>query len=262
MLTNVEITIPWADSKIGPAVVKFSSSALRPPLLLSSYSCEKKSNAFRDLTLEVDVCQSVNSAPILPSYDTHTHSNRPADLPQRTLTIEDAYDEAGIDVTINPAHTIINDSAANFNTWSAAELHDAMEQHFSQYSGSWPKWHMWCLMAGYFDNSGVGGIMFDAPAAYGGAGEAPDRQGCAVFRNHSWFNNLVSNPTNDTQAEAMRKFLYTCVHEMGHAFNYLHSWDKGRPDALSWMNYDWKYDNRNGSGSFWGNFRMRFDDEE
>ncbi|NIN69589.1 MAG: hypothetical protein GTO63_33885, partial [Anaerolineae bacterium] len=50
--------------------------------------------------------------------------------------------------------------------------------------------------------------------------------------------------------------------EMGHAFNFLHSWDKGRPDALSWMNYPHKYDRRNGAGSFWGNFRMRFDDEE
>jgi hypothetical protein len=28
------------------------------------------------------------------------------------------------------------------------------------------------------------------------------------------------------------------------------------------MNYDWRYDNRNGANSFWGNFRMRFDDEE
>jgi len=60
----------------------------------------------------------------------------------------------------------------------------------------------------------------------------------------------------------MRKFLYTYVHEMGHAFNFLHSWDKNRPDSLSWMNSDWKYDNRNGANSFWGNFRMRFDDEE
>jgi hypothetical protein len=49
---------------------------------------------------------------------------------------------------------------------------------------------------------------------------------------------------------------------MGHAFNFLHSWDKNRPDALSRMNYDWKYDNRNGTDSFWGNFRMRFDDKD
>jgi hypothetical protein len=258
LITDIEINIPWSGFKTGPAEVKFKSIFGST----TTYSCDKVSNAFRDLTLEVDVCQSVNTAPILPSYDTHDHPNRPADLPQRILDIETAYDDAGIDVTINPTHTIIDDSSSQFNTWSPAELHDAMETHFSQHPGTWPKWHMWCLLAGTFDYSSVGGIMFDAAASYGGAGDAPDRQGCAVFRNHSWFNNLVSNPTNNTQAEAMRKFLYTYVHEMGHAFNFLHSWDKGRPDALSWMNYDWKYDNRNGSNSFWNNFRMRFDNEE
>jgi hypothetical protein len=28
------------------------------------------------------------------------------------------------------------------------------------------------------------------------------------------------------------------------------------------MNYDWRYDNRNGANSFWSNFEFRFDDEE
>ena len=60
----------------------------------------------------------------------------------------------------------------------------------------------------------------------------------------------------------MRELLYTYVHEIGHAFNFMHSWDKSRPDSLSWMNYDWKYDQRNGGGSFWQNFALRFDDEE
>ena len=255
--TTAKITIPWGGSKIGPAEV-----SIKTKYATSLYSCNKKSNAFRDLQLEVDVCDSVNNAPLLPEYDTDSHSDRPVDLPQRVLTIEETYKEAGIDVTINPTNTVIDDSTSQFTTWSPAELHDAMEQHFSQHSGAWPKWHLWCLLAGTFQSSSVGGIMFDAAAGYGGAGDAPDRQGCAVFRNHSWFNNLVENPTTEAQAEAMRKYLYTYVHEIGHAFNFLHSWDKNRPDSLSWMNYDWKYDNRNGSDEFWNNFRMRFDDEE
>jgi hypothetical protein len=54
------------------------------------------------------------------------------------------------------------------------------------------------------------------------------------------------------------------VHELGHSFNLLHSWDKSRPDSLSWMNYDWKYDQRPGhtSGSYWANFAFQFDDLE
>lgn len=60
----------------------------------------------------------------------------------------------------------------------------------------------------------------------------------------------------------MAEFLYTWVHEAGHAFNHLHSWDKARPQALSWMNYDWKYDAIGGNGAFWKNFQFGFDLEE
>lgn len=259
-VTTAVITIPWGTfTAAGPAEVTFTETGGST----ISYSCARKSDSFRDMNMEIDVCTSTDIAPMLPSYDTLWHNNRPADTPQRTLTIEESYREAGVSVTIDPAHTVVDDSAAGFATWSPAELHDAMEVHYSQYSGAWPNWKMWGFLAGTFDNSGVGGIMFDAAAAYGGAGEAPERQGYAVFRNHSWFTNLVAGaPANQDQAYAMRHYLYTFVHEAGHAFNLLHSWNKSRPDALSWMNYDWKYDQRNGADAFWGNFYFRFDDEE
>jgi hypothetical protein len=120
---------------------------------------------------------------------------------------------------------------------------------------------MWGLMAGLYDRPSVGGVMFDAAAQFGGAGKAPERQGFALFRNHSWFDKL-NDGTPVEQSWAMRHFLYTWVHEAGHAFNFLHSWDKGRPDSLSWMNYDWRYDQRNGDATFWKRFGFRFDDEE
>jgi hypothetical protein len=122
---------------------------------------------------------------------------------------------------------------------------------------------MWGLLAGLFESPSVGGIMFDAAAGFGGAGEAPERQGFAVFRSHSWFTDLVDGtPADQDQARAMRHYLYTYVHEAGHAFNLLHSWNKSRPSSLSWMNYDWKYDQINGTDAFWAGFRFRFDDEE
>jgi len=255
----VTIAIPYSRFNVGPAEVTFRNAA---GAVLDRYVCNKISNAFRDVTLEVDVCKSVNTDPILPVYDTHSHSNRPATIPRRTLTIEQAYDEAGISMTINPSRSIIDDTATQYVTWSVSELHDAMETYFSHYTGSWPKWNVWCLLAGTFHNIGVGGIMFDAGTSYGGSGEPPERQGCAVFRKHSWFSNLVPTPSNEDQFWAMRHYLYTLVHEIGHAFNFLHSWNKGRPDSLSWMNYDWKYDQRNGTDKFWKNFLFRFDDEE
>jgi len=259
--TTVRIEIPWSTfSPVGPADVTFSVVG---GVSSTQYSCPRQSDCSRSMGLEVDVCASVNTAPLLPSYNTHWHNTRPADLPQRTLNIEESYREAGVCVTIDPAHTVIDDSASQFTSWSPSELHDAMEVHYSQFSGAWPKWHMWGLLAGTFDSPSVGGIMFDAAAMYGGAGKPPERQGFAVFRNHSWFNNLVAGtPANQDQAWAMRHYLYTWVHEAGHAFNLLHSWNKSRPDSLSWMNYDWRYDQRNGADSFWNNFRFRFDDEE
>ncbi|MCK5607291.1 hypothetical protein KAR91_35740, partial [Candidatus Pacearchaeota archaeon] len=251
LATHVEINIPFMRYSMGPADVKFTYRSRR----LMRFSCKKKSLAFRDVKLEVDVCDSVNNPPILPVYDTNTHPDQPAGLPGRTLTIEESYMEAGIDITINPNRTIIDDSAANFNTWSDAELHDAMETHFSAYPGSWPKWQLWGLLAGSYDLSGVAGIMFDYS-------DTRQRQGFAVFRNHWWLNDLVPNPTTNDELAAMRIFLYLYVHEAGHAFNFMHSWDKGRPDALSWMNYDWKWDDRNSPETFWENFWFEFDEPE
>lgn len=258
--TGIKVRIPFgAGIPTGPAEVIFNVPGGVPV----SFSCIKKSNCFRTLKLEVDACESVNAIQLLPVYDTSSHPNRPVDLPRRTLTLEKTYREAGVCLSIRPQHTVIDDSAPDFISWSEAELHDAMETHFSRIGGQWPRWEMWGILAGQYDDEGVGGIMFDAAADFGGAGVGPERQGFAVFRNHSWFSDLPTGaPVNQAQADAVRKFLYTWVHEAGHAFNFLHSWDKNRPDSLSWMNYDWRYDNRNGADRFWSNFRFTFDDEE
>jgi hypothetical protein len=227
------------------------------------YTCSYAGDAFRDLELEVDVCQSVNRAPLLPSYDTSSHPTAPVGLPVRILTLESAYSEAGVRLAVRDDHTTIDDSDPRFASWSDAELHDAMESHFADAALEWPRWAMWGLLAGTYEDSRVGGIMFDAAADFDGVSRQGERQGFAVFRNHRWFASLPDGaPRNDAEADALRKYLYTWVHEAGHAFNFLHSWDKNRPDALSWMNYDWRYDTRNGTDAFWKAFAFRFDEEE
>jgi hypothetical protein len=257
--TTVHVRIPWGGLEpAGPAEVTFEAGTRT-----RRFACARRSDCFRELNLEVDVCESVNSPPLLPSYETSAHPTRPTDLPARTLTVEEAYREAGVLLTVRPAHTVIGDTNPQFESWSPAELHHAMEEHFSQIRRPWPAWEMWGVMAGRFDAAGVGGIMFDAADAFGGAGVPPERQGFAVFRSHPWFEHLrPTPPASEDEARAMRHFLYTFVHEAGHAFNLLHSWDKGRPNSLSWMNYDWKYDANNGDDAFWSRFRFRFDDEE
>jgi hypothetical protein len=257
--TTVTLRITWPGS---PPAVAAEVTFTETGGATRKYSCRRISDNFRSVDLEVDVCASVNRPPLLPVYDTSWHDNHPADLPHRVLTIESAYQEAGVDVTISTVHTVIDDGAPQFQSWTPAELHDAMETNFSQYGGTWPNWQMWGLMAGEFEDSLVGGIMFDA-AALLGDGTAPERKGFAVFRSHEWFNDLiVGTPQNQTQAASARQFLYAWVHEAGHAYNFLHSWDKGRPDSLSWMNYDYLYDQRNGDDTFWKRFAFRFDDDE
>jgi hypothetical protein len=220
----------------------------------TTYKLTKKSNSFRNTMLEIDVCASVNQDPVIPLYDTHSNTHRPSTLLQRNINIERAYYEAGIDVTVNPERSIIDDASPQYTTWSERELHDAMETHFSKINVEWPNFHLWSVLAGEFENSSVAGVMFDLTF--------PHRQGCAIFKNHSWFKDIVSNPTTPIETRSMRQLLYTYVHEIGHAFNFVHSWDKGRPDSLSWMNYPQEYDFRNGGGSFWWNFFFRFDDNE
>src|SRR5918996_1055724 len=209
--TTVRIVIPWGTFRpAGPAQATFTPAGGA----VSAFSCPRQSHCFRTLTLEADVCRSVNAEPVLPTYDTHAHTTRPAGLPQRSLTFEEAYREAGICVTVNPVRTEIDDSAATFATWTDAELHDAMETNFSRYPGAWPKWDMWGVMAGSYVSSSVAGVMFDYRTPVGGPGRAPERHGFAVFRNHFWFNSLVAGaPANQTEAWAMRQFLYTWVLE-------------------------------------------------
>ncbi len=252
--TDVTIVIPWATfTAAGPASVTFEKAGGTA----EQFTCKRMSDCFRDLDLQVGVCASVDNPPVVPTYDTHAHNTRPAGMPQRDLTIEEAYREAGICVTTHSDRPVVDDSDPQFDTWTDAELHDAMESHFALYPGGWPKWAMWGLLAGRYVNASVGGIMFDYGAQYGGPGRSPERQGFAVFREHSWFDNLpAGTPANQDEAWALRQYLYTWVHEAGHAFNYVHSWNKGRPDALSWMNYP-----QNVTG-FWDDFALRLDDEE
>ncbi|MDQ3283738.1 MAG: hypothetical protein M3Q69_20240 [Acidobacteriota bacterium] len=256
--TAARIRIPLQPAGAAAEVTLLRQSS--PPL---TFACPPSGIFFRAMRLEVDVCQSVNVEPTLPTYGTHMLKQRPPSLPDRTLTVDRTYAEAGVEMLLRTdKRSIIDDTADGFQAWTDAELHNAMERNFTEYQGTWPKWEMWGLLAGTYEDDLVGGIMFDYAAAAGGPGKAPERQGFAVFRRHEWFDSLVANPKTPEQFEAARKFLYTFTHEAGHAFNLLHSWDKNRASALSWMNYDWKYDQQHGEGEFWKNFRFRFDDEE
>lgn len=186
--TTVAIRIAWPGS---PPAVSAAVTFTETGGAQRSFSCRQQTDCFRSVQLEIDVCKSVNKPPLRPAYDTHWHDNLPTGLPQRVLTIESAYREAGVCITVEPTSTVVDDTAAAFSSWSPAELHDAMETHFSHYGGSWPKWQMWGLMAGLFEDAGVGGVMFDAASQFEAPGKRPSaralRFSATIHGSTAWF---------------------------------------------------------------------------
>jgi hypothetical protein len=54
------------------------------------------------------------------------------------------------------------------------------------------------------------------------------------------------------------------VHELGHALNLAHRFERvvGRADSTSFMNYDWRYGGGNKRDEFWSRFAFTFDPDE
>ncbi|MFD0412246.1 hypothetical protein [Streptomyces sp. NPDC127108] len=216
----------------------------------ATHNCPYKSPYFRTVRWEQD---SVAGKVPFVSYDTGSLPQPPGS-PARTLTVPRAYAEAGIDVLVSGAANVLGDSP---DGWNNAELHAAMQTNFSLWRNV-PQWHVWLLVASRYEgNPGVRGIMFDAQDAH-------QRQGCAVF------HDIIQG----ADPETVRAQLRTYVHELGHAFNLLHSWQKGlaTPPAplgpnngfgdLSWMNYPQNYNpgggGASGTAAYWSAFPFQF----
>ncbi len=215
----------------------------------STYTCAFNSAFFRSLNLEMDY---ETGTTIFDSYDTGV---MPHGGVGRVLNTVSAYAEAGIQLNRTAATNSIPTSASGADTvWTNAELEAAMHTHFSlvQDAPVWQTYLMACKSRHQLTSGGstLFGIMFDYSGSF-------QRQGCAIFQ--SQINSFYAGGGANDIA---RHTLYCYVHELGHSFNLLHSWDKGRPNSLSWMNYDWKYDQTNGTGSYWNNFAFQFDDQE
>lgn len=228
----------------GAATVQFFTTSGTPG---ATYLCSFQSAYFRTVILETDRVVDVTS-PLFASYNT---GSLPSGGPARTLSVVSAYGEAGIEVQVSGGSDVVPTIEEGTNhTWSDAELHASMVQHFSLYRDE-PQFRVWQLVAQLHDlGPGLLGIMFDQQGRH--------RQGCAVF--HAGLAG--------TTADQQRLQLYTYTHELGHCFNLLHSWQKSlatppgvdRPSALSWMNYPWNFPG--GPAAFWNAFPFQFDDGE
>lgn len=209
----------------------------------STYTCMFESPYFRRIQYEQDCTSGVTP---FASYAT---GSLPSGGPARTLTVSSAFAEAGIELQTSGVWNVVPTTGIG-PSWSNAELHAAMVTQFSLWRDD-PQWKVWSLTADLHDlGPGLYGIMFDQMGR--------QRQGCAVFHR-----SLAG-----TSADKKRLQLFTAVHELGHCFNLLHSWQKsyatppGTDDvrALSWMNYPWGYPD--GAPAFWAAFPFQFSDPE
>jgi hypothetical protein len=210
----------------------------------SQYTCAFESTSFRTVLLREGRQVGIRH---LDTYDTGL---MPSSGPRRTLSHQAAFGEAGIELAYHGKPTPVDLSVAGADrAWSDAELQAAMAQYFDRLANR-PQWAIWLLHAWRHDDPRLLGLMFDR--------EGLQRQGCAVFYE----------PMSGNNAFARRNQLHTCVHELGHGFNLLHSWQKSlasppvpsRPNAVSWMNYPQLYPG--GADAFWPEFAFQFDDDE
>jgi len=233
-----------------------------------------RSPRFHDVEFEYD---TVEGTSVINSIETHAHPNRPASLPSETLTIKDVYERSGFNVTVStdPDNVVPLKMAASIGElpgdrilWDETEMHDAMQTFWSRFESK-SQWAMWVFFAGlHEDGPELGGIMFDDIGPN-------HRQGTAIF-NDSF---IKDPPFNDPNPEAwvQRTRFWTAVHEMGHAFNLAHAWQKdldfplfrlGKPwrpissddEARSFMNYPFRV--QGGQERFFQDFEFRFIDEE
>jgi hypothetical protein len=228
-----------------PATVQFFTTGGSPG---ATYTCAFESIYFRTAHIETDRVSDI-STPVFSSYNT---GSLPSGGAARNLSVVGAYGEAGIEMIPSAASDVINISEAGANAqWSNAELHASMQNHFSLWQDQ-PQWAIWQVAAQLHEmGPSLYGIMFDQ--------QGKQRQGCAVFHNG------IGGET----ADQLRLQVYTYVHELGHGFNLLHSWQKqyasppvpNRPNSLSWMNYPWNYPG-GGAPAFWNSFAFQFDNEE
>lgn len=243
--TKIKVTIKQTSffQPLAPAQLQWIHGTTGAPGAV--YVCNFGKRGYRTVRLEQDCTAGVSP------FTNYATGSLPSGGPDRVLSVNSAYAEAGVEMANAGIANIVPIGLAGADAkWTDAELHNAMVNHFSLYQNA-PVWDVWMLHAyEHINGPGLYGIMFDQ--------QGLQRQGCAVF-----YRGIGGNT-----AEQKRLQLYTCVHELGHCFNLLHSWQKSYasppkpniPNSLSWMNYPWGYPG--GPGAFWSSFPFRFDNAE
>jgi len=192
---------------------------------------------FRDLILELDRVATAS----LPGAVEWKGSKR---------DLAGVFRSAGFKVRVLRGGAKVPDER---DAWTDGELHEAMVRWRRRRLDPWSAYVL--LASRYDEDTRDGftvGIMFDAERRP----SDPPREGCAVFVEslRDVLGTVRATPT------FRREMLITTAHEIGHALNLLHSFDKGRPGSPSIMNYPEMY--TGGEDAYYRAFHFAFDSAE
>ncbi len=176
-----------------------------------TFTAEWRSEALRALGIELERQQGVAE---LPTFD----------FDGQDVTVESCFANAGFETFDVGQRTEIPDPPS---PWGTAQLHALMSDH-AQATLAIPEWELHLLLLSRSSLEGLLGVMFDTTASL-------PRQGSAVFADE------IKDATGASHFP--RKLIQTTVHELGHALNLAHRFERvlGRADSTSFMNYDWRY---------------------
>jgi hypothetical protein len=254
--TTVRIRVSPDDD---PSDMAVRATFEAPGGLKRSRRLRYKSRYFHTVDFEMDAAIGEVAT---TEVDTCAHPNRPPALRCERLRIKDVFRRAGFDVSQTPGGTVPIDVAGVDMRWSDSEMHDAMQVFWSRFSAT-AQWAMWTFFASLHEQgTSLGGIMFDDIGPN-------HRQGTAIFNDAF----ISVPPAGDPNGPAwvQRMIFWTACHEMGHAFNLAHAWQKSlgtpwlpgladEPESRSFMNYPFRVNG--GQAAFFADFEYRFSNGE
>ena len=169
---------------------------------------------FREVAFEFD---TVEGSKRVTSVNTCAHDEKPPHLKCETLTFEEVYNRAGVDVSQSQRRSTVPLALAGGDrAWQESELHAAMRAFWSGYSDA-PNWAVWVLFAGTGRTGTLAGSMFDDS-------DANQRQGVGIFSDAvDTFVEEVYSQDPQSPERIRRECFYSLLHEVGHCFNLHHA---------------------------------------
>jgi hypothetical protein len=204
--------------------------------------------------------KSIRELGIELDHETDVETQIQWDMPDRTVAIETCLGDAGFDVFNVGERSLIPNP--NTGSWDDAQLHGLMKRYAEEPLNR-KAWNIHVLMLKYSRLAGLLGIMFDS--GKNDRNNLP-RQGVAIFQDEIKFPiiDMAGNRSTKPRTDWKRKVIQTTVHEIGHALNLAHRFERpvGHADSLSFMNYDWRYLGGGNRDKFWREFNFSFDQDE